>query len=100
MACALRVASIKVMPLAFNQKNGDHYPGGPVGNNMTGFVIYTKPSKTTLRKLVKEINKWFEDNPRRRVCNTDLLEHTKIRKGRVLEDLYAACDYSLPEKQS
>lgn len=66
---------------------------------MAGFYIYTTPSKTLLRKTAKAVEKWFEEHPRRRVCNTDLFEHTKVRRGKVLEDLYVACNYPLPKKR-
>jgi DNA/RNA endonuclease G (NUC1) len=51
------------------------------------FALYKKLSQKELKKTAKQIEKWFIDNPTRKVCNTDLYGGTKVRRGHVMEDL-------------
>lgn len=65
---------------------------------MGTFVLYkTIPNSTIKRegeKAVAGIEKWFADNPKRRVCNAEVWygKRAKIRKGHVQEDMDKAVE--------
>ena len=48
------------------------------------FIVYKKLSKEEAEKLMSKARNWFESNPRRRVCRTDLF---KIRRNYIREDI-------------
>lgn len=58
-------------------------------------AIYKKISKKELDKIyndiVPKITKWFEDNPKRRICNSQWVygEYFKIRRKHIKEDIDA-----------
>lgn len=60
---------------------------------MARLVVYkTIPNNTIKRegkKAVAGVEKWFADNPKRRVCNAKVWygKRAKIRKGHVQEDM-------------
>ena len=61
-------------------------------------VVYKKMAKAEIRRLVTEtlprLEKWFADNPKRRICNVEFVygKMIKVRSGHVKEDLKAALD--------
>lgn len=74
---------------------------------MSRLVIYIRqplPSRAEMRADVKRaiqgINKWFEDHPRRRVCNTGIWcgEILRIPRGKVEANLKELLRMKLKEK--
>lgn len=57
------------------------YKGGKM------IAIYKLLSKRQSKKIAKQIEQWFKDNPRRRVCHTDIHGGTTIHRGHITEDL-------------
>jgi len=49
---------------------------------MANFQVFKKFTKTEAKILIEELEQWFKDNPKRRVCNTDLF---KVKKGKIKE---------------
>ena len=47
-------------------------------------VIVEKLTREEAEKNIALIEQWFKDNPRRKVCRTDLW---KVRRGFVREDI-------------
>ena len=47
-------------------------------------IIFKKLSLTEAKRGIKQIEQWFQDNPKRRICRTDTFE---VRRGRVIEDI-------------
>lgn len=64
------------------------------------FIVYSKLSREELEKqavtLKADLTKWFEANPKRRVCNAQVWygKRVKIRKGKVSEDVDTAVEAS------
>lgn len=52
------------------------------------FIIVEKLNKKIAKKNFKLLQKWFDDNPRRRVCNTD---YGKVRRAHMKEDFLRFC---------
>jgi hypothetical protein len=57
---------------------------------MASFVVYKRMNKSEYKKAAKEalngIKKWFDENPKRRVCHTELwqgIQCTVTRKNLV-----------------
>ena len=48
-------------------------------------IIFKKLSQKNAQKAIIGINKFFEDNPKRRICRTNLF--FKVRRGHVAEDV-------------
>lgn len=48
------------------------------------FRIFKKLTKEEAEDNIKNLDIWFKNNPRRRVCRTDLF---KVRKGHIREDV-------------
>lgn len=61
-------------------------------------VIYEKMSRKEIDKAAKEaikgITKFFEDNPKRRICKAELFygQVVKVRKNHIKEDVLAAAE--------
>lgn len=59
-------------------------------------IAYKKISYATIRKeepkIVKQISKWFKDNPNRKICRAQLWydNFARIRRGFVKEDIRTA----------
>ena len=51
---------------------------------MAGLIIYKKFTLEEAEKYISQIEKWFKDNPKRKVCQTDLF---KVYKGHVREEI-------------
>lgn len=51
-------------------------------------IVYTPLSQREATKTYKAIKQWFVDNPKRKVCQTDLL---KVRKAHLKEDFLKMC---------
>ena len=47
-------------------------------------IIFRKLDRTTANKLINMANKFFKENPKRKICRTDLFD---IRRGHVTEDI-------------
>ena len=52
---------------------------------MAGFIISRKLTKREAMDAVHDLTQWFINNPRRRVCRTDL--GWKVRRDHVVEDI-------------
>ncbi|MEK6879799.1 MAG: hypothetical protein AABY22_09345 [Nanoarchaeota archaeon] len=55
------------------------------------FILFNKFNKKDAKKLLTDMEEWFKNNPKRRVCYTDLF---KIRRNHIKEDILKHC---LPE---
>lgn len=51
---------------------------------MASFVVYKKLDQKVAQETYDGIKKWFEDNPKRKVCRTDIF---KVRRGHIAEDI-------------
>jgi len=49
------------------------------------FVVRRRLDDEVTRRLINDIRKFFKDNPRRRVCRTDL--YFQVRRGHIVEDI-------------
>ena len=47
-------------------------------------VIFPKLTKKEAEKNIKDLEEWFRNNPRRKVCHTDLF---KVRRSHIREDV-------------
>ena len=60
---------------------------------MASIVVYGKISKEEILKsaeeTIQDVQKWFEDNPKRRVCNIELWygKRGKIKRKTIAEDI-------------
>lgn len=68
---------------------------------MAGFIVYKRMSKSEYKKAAKEaldgIKKWFDDNPKRRVCRAELwhgIQCTVTRKN-LIETITGHLDKAL-----
>jgi hypothetical protein len=52
-------------------------------------AIYPRFTKKQAKTAAPKIEKWFEENPKRRVCWTEVYGGRRIRRNHVLEDLMA-----------
>ena len=51
-------------------------------------IIAKRMSPRTTKSTVKKLEKWFADNPRRRVCNADINGfYVKVHKNSIKEDV-------------
>lgn len=56
---------------------------------MARFVMFRRlPPKDTVDTIIG-LRKWFDEHPRRRVCNTDLF---KVRRGHIEDDVFKYAD--------
>jgi hypothetical protein len=51
---------------------------------MVRLIVYSKLTPEDALKLIRDMIEWFEANPKRRVCNTDLF---KVRRGFIAKDV-------------
>ena len=47
-------------------------------------IVWKKMKFSEALKNARDIEKWFRDNPKKKICKTDLFE---IRKGYLIEDI-------------
>ena len=52
-------------------------------------LVYKKFTAEQAKGIVAKLNKWFRDNPKRRVCYTELF---KFRRGHIIEDVLFHCE--------
>jgi hypothetical protein len=52
-------------------------------------LIYKKFTAEQAKDIVQKLNGWFRDNPKRKVCHTNLF---KVRRGHVVEDVLFHCE--------
>jgi len=58
---------------------------GKRGIHFTGLELSIfKASQVHKQIAMKQAEKWFRENPKRKICKTDLFE---IRKGFIVEDI-------------
>jgi len=68
-------------------------------------ALYARIPEKQIRKeaatTIKQIEKWFKNNPKRRTCTAELwYGRTKsIRRGHVTEDINAAAEEALGNKK-
>lgn len=62
---------------------------------MSGFVVFKKLSLQKTIENMLGIEKWFSENPKRRVCNTDLF---KVRRGFIVRDILKHSEYKAEAK--
>jgi hypothetical protein len=60
---------------------------------MAGILVFKKLTAEEAIVAMGDIEKWFRNNPRRRVCNSDLF---KIRRGYLVEDVLKHSSYVSP----
>ncbi len=53
---------------------------------MSRFIVFRKLTGTEAEECIAGLEKWFANNPRRQVCNTDLF---KVYRGKVRETVMA-----------
>ncbi len=64
-------------------------------------VVYQKITDTEIRRdarnAVRQINKWFKQNPNRTDCKTEVWygKMVVVRRGHVSEDIRAAADAAI-----
>ncbi len=51
---------------------------------MAGFIVYKKFTLKQAERCIAQLEKWFENNPKRKVCRTDLFE---VRRDHVREEI-------------
>ena len=49
---------------------------------MANFLIFRKFTKAEAKILIEDLEQWFKDNPKKRVCHTDLFD---VKKGKIKE---------------
>jgi hypothetical protein len=54
---------------------------------MAGFIFFKKFTPEEAKDIIVDISQWFRDNPKRRMCQTDL--GFKVRRGHITEDVMA-----------
>jgi len=52
---------------------------------MASFLVFKKFTKTEAKILIEELEQWFKDHPKRKVCNTDLF---KVKRNKIKETVY------------
>ena len=51
-------------------------------------VVYKRLTARQTKSAVKKLEKWFADNPRRKICNAELNGcFVKVRKRSIKEDI-------------
>ena len=51
---------------------------------MSSFLIFKKLTQQEAEETISQLEKWFKENPKRKICRTDLF---KVRKNHVREDV-------------
>lgn len=64
-------------------------------------IITKRMSKTETKNAVALLTKWFEDNPRRKVCNADLNGiFVKVKRNSIKEDVVREIGQDYKEKKN
>lgn len=57
---------------------------------MAGFIVYQykKPTEREVKKTIKQIQQWFDEHPKRKICRAELWRGEKrVRKEHIEEDV-------------
>jgi len=72
---------------------------------MTSFIVYKRMTKSEYKKAAKEaldgIKKWFDDNPKRRVCNAGLWHgiQCKVTRKNLVEVITGHLEKALKDSE-
>lgn len=56
---------------------------------MAGFIVFKKFTQEEAERTIADLSAWFEANPKRRVCRTDL--GFKVRRNKIRQDIGPHC---------
>lgn len=51
---------------------------------MSGFIVFQKLTQKEAIETIRDIEKWFNANPKKKQCKTDLFV---VRRGHIAEDV-------------